>query len=117
MLSYPVKESNKIREILEALPPEKRLFRINSGMGWTGKVIRNDGKVLVMENPRPLRAAPQGWPDLAGWTMIEITPDMIGQKIAVFTAEEVKITGRLSKAQAAFKKILESMGGIFKVVK
>jgi hypothetical protein len=110
-------EGDRIREILAALPPEKRLFRINSGMGWAGKVIRRTPDMIVIQDPRPLHAAPQGWPDLVGWTEIEITSDMVGHKIAVFTAEEVKVTGRLNKAQERFRDVLEAMGGSFKVVK
>lgn len=86
-------------------------------MGWTGKVIRKDSEYVVIKNPRPLHAAPEGWPDLCGWTEMEITPDMVGRKIAVFTAEEVKVTGKLSKAQKAFRDVLTAMGGLFKVIK
>lgn len=110
-----MRESGRIRQILASMPPEQRLFRINSGMGWSGKVVRHTKDMLVLKNPRPFHAAPPGWPDICGWTEIEITPEMVGQKIAVFTAVEVKVTGRLSKAQAAFKAVLETMGGIFKV--
>lgn len=110
-----MKESDRIREILASLPPEQRLFRINSGMGWAGKVIRRTPDMIVLENPRPLHAAPDGWPDLCGWTEVEITPDMVGRKMAVFIGVEVKVTGRLSKAQKAFRDILGAMGGGFRV--
>ena len=112
-----MRESERIRQILAALPPEQRLFRINSGMGWAGKVIRRDPNILILDKPRPLHAAPEGWPDLCGWTEIEITPDMVGSKIAVFTGVEVKVTGKLRKSQAAFRDIIERMGGIFRVEK
>jgi hypothetical protein len=108
-------ESKRIREILADLPPEQRLFRINSGMGWAGKVIRRTPGIIIIENPFPLHAAPEGWPDLCGWTEIEITPEMVGRKIAMFTGVEVKVTGNLSKPQRAFKSILEDMGGRFDV--
>lgn len=110
-------EQDRIRDILANLPPEKRLFRINSGMGWAGEVVRRTPDCIILKNPRPLHAAPEGWPDLCGWTMTEITLDMVGQRVAIFTGEEVKVTGRLSKKQRAFQRIIESMGGIFKVVR
>jgi hypothetical protein len=109
------KERSKINEILSVLPPNKRLFRINSGTGWAGNFIWRDKRTGVIENPRPLKAAPKGWPDLCGWEEIEITPDMIGQKIAVFVGEEVKVTGRLTREQKLFGELLERMGGIFRV--
>jgi hypothetical protein len=112
-----MRESDRIKEILAALPADKRLFRINSGMGWTGKVTRLKSGDMLITNPRPLHAAPEGWPDLCGWTEVEITPDMVGQRVAIFTAEEVKVTGKLSKAQQAFARVLERMGGYFKVVR
>jgi hypothetical protein len=109
------KESSKIKEILLSLPQNKRLFRINSGTGWAGNFIWRDRKSGVIENPRPLKAAPKGWPDLCGWEEIEITSDMVGQKVAVFVGEEVKVTGQLTKEQKLFGELLERMGGIFRV--
>ena len=110
-----MRETERIRQILSALPPDQRLFRINAGMGWAGKVIRRTPDTLILSKPRPLHAAPEGWPDLAGWTEVEITPDMVGQTVAVFTGVEVKVTGRLSKAQSAFRDIITGMGGLFRV--
>jgi hypothetical protein len=111
-----MKEADRIKEILIALPTDRRLFRINSGMGWAGKVVRKTGNTIILKDARPLHAAPTGWPDLCGWTTIEITPDMVGSKMAVFTAVEVKVTGGLNKAQRAYRAIIEAMGGIFEVV-
>jgi len=112
-----MREGDKIREILAAVPPDQRLFRINSGMGWAGKVLRREPSLIVLETPRPLHAAPEGWPDICGWTTIEITPEMVGQRIAVFTGMEVKVSGNLSKAQKAFGGLLERMGGYFNVIR
>ena len=110
-----MRESERIREILAALSPEERLFRINSGMGWAGKIVRHEPGMIILKNPRPFHGAPEGFPDMCGWTVKEITPDMVGQHIAVFTAVEVKVTGKLTKAQEAFKRVLETMGGVFRV--
>jgi hypothetical protein len=110
-----VQERDKTNEILADLPENKRLFRINAGLGWTGTVMQRRGNMLVLQDPRPLHAAPQGWPDLVGWETIEITPDMVGQLIAVFIGEEVKVTGKLSEQQSRFGALLKRMGGIFRV--
>jgi hypothetical protein len=65
-----------------------------------------------------LHAAPEHWPDLAGWTSVIVTPDMIGQKVAIFTGEEVKAgKDRLSKGQRKFGELIERMGGVFRVVR
>ena len=94
------KERDIINDRLKNLPEDTRLFRINSGMGWTGKIVKKYDNFIILENPRPFHAAPEGWPDLAGIKSIEITPDMVGKRIGVFYCEEIK-TGnlKLSKIQ------------------
>lgn len=107
-------EDKKIKQILENLPENERLFRINAGMGWTGEIVNHTGQMMVIRNPRPLRAAPEGWGDLCGWESVLITEDMVGSQIAVFKFVEVK-TGKqgLRKMQKRFKDLIEKMGGIF----
>lgn len=111
------KEKTLIGNILASMPDNKRLFRINAGMGWAGKILSNKDGRLVLKDARPFHGAPSGWPDLSGWTEIEITPDMVGQKLAVFTGVEIKATGRLSEHQKIFKSVLTQMGGLFEVVR
>jgi hypothetical protein len=54
-----------------------------------------------------------GGSDLIGWTSRTVTPDMVGKKIAIFTAVEVKTaTGRTSEAQRNFLQAVETAGGI-----
>jgi hypothetical protein len=110
-------ERHRIRERLSNLPDNVRLFRINAGSGWAGEIIKRTADRLVLKNPRPFHGAPNGWPDLAGWETIEITPDMVGSKIAVFLGEEVKVTGTLNKYQKMFRDCIENMGGIFRVLR
>lgn len=121
-------ERKLINETLKNLPENKRLFRINAGTGWTcspsdmihvrkAMTIPVFPGYIVMRKPRIFHGAPNGWPDLAGWETVEITPEMVGQKIAVFIAEEVKATGGLSDIQKMFRDTLEKMGGVFRVVK
>jgi hypothetical protein len=111
-------ESDIIRDRLLSLADNERLFRINAGMGWAGKAHRR-GRFIIIDNPRPLHAAPDGWPDLTGWTAITITPDMVGQTVAVFTAEEIK-TGRQKikpgSDQERFQRVITEMGGIHRVI-
>ncbi len=112
-------KENKIKnERLLSLNENERLFRINSGMGWAGESTRK-GNFIIIKNPRPFHGAPTGWPDLCGWTTIEITPDMVGKKIAVFTGEEIKAGKQKIKPgslQDDFQQIILKMGGIFRVL-
>lgn len=108
------KEKNLINEYLSNLPENMRMFRTNSGMGWAGKSVKK-GDITLIKNARPFHGMPEGWPDITGWETIEITPEMVGSKIAVFTAVEAK-TGslKLSDKQNRFKEIIEKMGGRFR---
>jgi hypothetical protein len=107
------KEKNLINEYLSNLPENMRMFRTNSGMAWAGKSVRKDDAIII-KNARPFHGMPEGWPDLTGWETVVITPDMVGQKIAVFSVVEVK-TGstKLSKKQNQFKELILKMGGRF----
>ena len=53
-----------------------------------------------------------GGSDLIGWTPVHITPDMVGQTLAVFTAVEVKTpTGRATEHQLNFIAQVLRAGG------
>jgi hypothetical protein len=112
------KEQALIKRYLVNLEPHKRRFRINAGMGWTGQVTFMPPDTVIIKRARPLHGAPEGFPDVIGWDMVLVTPDMVGKRIAVFVGEEFKTgRGRLSKAQGLFRDCLERMGGIFRVIK
>ena len=99
------------------MDPTERLFKINAGMGWCGKIVKKTDNTITIKNPRPLHAAPEGWPDLTGWTSVLITPEMVGTTVAVFTAEEIKAKGdTLRPMQKVFKKLLIRMGAIYRVL-
>lgn len=112
-----MREGDAIRARLMAMQPNERLFRINAGTGWVGRSIRRVNGGLLISEPRPLEAAPVGWPDLCGWRTVTITSDMVGQKLAVFVGEEFKVTGDLRPEQKRFAEVLERMGGIYRVVR
>jgi hypothetical protein len=55
----------------------------------------------------------RGSADLIGWRTVTITPDMVGQRIAVFTSIEVKTpTGRVRSEQQAWLACVQQCGGI-----
>lgn len=97
-----MKESNILRQCWLAVSSiGTTLFRLNTGKGYVGKAIRQpDGNVLIVGG-RPVALGlgmPNGDPlvgasDLLGWTTIEITPEMVGRRCAIFTAIECKESG------------------------
>lgn len=85
-----------------------RLFRNNRGMFKT------------LDGLRKVRAGLEvpGSSDLIGWTQVEITPDMVGEKVAIFTAFEVKTgQGAASEDQARFIDNILNCGGIAGIVR
>ena len=56
-----------------------------------------------------------GSSDLISWTPVTVTPDMVGKKIAVFTAIEVKLNKngkyKATDLQKAFISAVKSAGG------
>lgn len=89
-----------------------RIFRNNTGTGWQGEP-QWQGRHLLLRNARPIHAGLiKGSSDLIGWTVVEITPEMVGRKVAVFTAIESKFGGTtLKPEQAAFIKAVRTAGG------
>ena len=96
------KSEKKIQhEIHTGLIGDTHLFRNNVGTATT-----STGSVLKF-------GLCQGSSDLIGWTTITITPEMVGRRIAVFTAIEVKsATGRASDKQKKFINRIHDCGGI-----
>lgn len=82
--------------------PELRLFRNQVGQ---------------LPDPRTGRMVQfglaRGSADLIGWRTLVVTPEMVGQRIAVFTSLEIKTpTGRLAPAQRHWLQAVEQAGGI-----
>jgi hypothetical protein len=113
----PTAHMNKC--LLAASQAGATMFRNSVGQGWVGHVVRRIRDRMVLENPRPLHAGlATGSADLIGWTPVTITPEMVGQTLAVFTALEVKLrTGRPSHEQANFLRTVEDAGGIAAAVR
>lgn len=103
------------------------LFRSNSGKGWIsgfgpkGVHKLKDGSVLI-EAPRPIALGlamvngdtVPGLLDLTGWTDVEITPEMVGRHIPVFTMIEAKESGGGQKRDNQINVVrqVQQAGGI-----
>jgi len=120
-------ESNVLKRVLlKASEIGSTLFRNNTGLGWVGKVIRPNKPTMMLvtpvdvlvKNARPLRAGLcEGSSDTIGWCSVTVVPSMLGRKIAVFVALEVKDTGgRPSKEQINFIERAKMAGAIAGIV-
>lgn len=78
------------------------------------RLHRNNTGVLRDQHGRPVQfGLAKGSSDLIGWTTRTITPDMVGQRVAVFTSIEVKTaTGRLRPEQRQWLDAVQAAGGI-----
>ena len=78
------------------------------------RLFRNNTGTLRDANGRPVQfGLCKGSADLIGWTTRTVTPEMVGQKIAVFTSIEVKSTsGRVKPEQQAWMQAVAAAGGI-----
>jgi hypothetical protein len=90
-----------------------RVFRVNTGQAWVGTERRNRDGSITLSNPRPVHMGlVKGGSDLIGFTPITITQDMVGNRLAVFTAVEVKTpSGRPTAEQRQFIEVVQRAGG------
>lgn len=99
---------------------DSRLFRNHVGQGWTGKLARTEGPFTILMNARRCTfGLAVGSSDVVGWTTVTITPEMVGQRIAVFSALEIKRTkgGVTSEEQSKFVAAVQRAGGLAGVVR
>lgn len=121
---HSMNETNLTRLVMIAVSALRNtvIFRNNVGMGWVGKSKRISQPItvtlqagdVIVSNARPLQAGLcEGSSDLIGWSVRTVTPDMVGQKVALFTAIEVKTNdGRVSAEQLNFIHRVREAGGI-----
>lgn len=93
--------------LLRTHKEKKTMFRNNNGVGLT-----LDGRDKIKFG------LGKGTSDYVGWTRLEITPDMVGKIVAVFTAVEIKSSdGKLTESQKDFIDLVNKSGGIAQVFK
>ena len=88
-------------------------IRIACSTGDT-RLFRNNTGTLRDANGRPVSfGLCKGSADLIGYRTVTITPDMVGQQVAVFLSIEVKTpTGRVRPEQRAWMETVQAAGGI-----
>jgi hypothetical protein len=98
------------------LPSEQSIqqhIRLTCSTGAT-RLFRNNTGTLRDANGRPVSfGLAKGSADLIGWRTVTITPEMVGQQVAVFTSIEVKTpTGRVKPEQQQWLDAVQLAGGI-----
>jgi hypothetical protein len=88
-------------------------IRIACSNGDT-RLFRNNTGTLKDQHGRPVSfGLCKGSADLIGWKRVMVTPDMVGQQVAVFLSIEVKTpTGRIRPEQQAWLETVQAAGGI-----
>lgn len=96
-----------------------RLFNVHVGKFWAGNPTRysrtqtvevHDGDVLI-RRARLINSGIEGMADLIGCVPVVVTPEMVGQTLAVYTSVEIKTTDRPSPAQIRWMEAVKKMGG------
>ena len=120
-----MRESNVLREVWLAVSPDTVLFRLNTGKG----IVSGGGKIQWLQDgtalvpfARPISLgfgmpngdALVGASDLIGWTVVTVTQEMVGKRLAVLTAVETKASGGGHKrdAQKVFIENVKRAGGL-----
>lgn len=81
--------------------------------GGPARLWRNNTGALKDERGQLVRyGLCPGSSDLIGFRTVVITPEMVGQRIAIFTAVEVKDRGRATEQQQAFINLVQQAGGL-----
>ncbi|TXH10439.1 MAG: hypothetical protein E6R04_05410, partial [Spirochaetes bacterium] len=110
-----MKSESEIQQLIQLEAPKMgvTLLRNNSGAfkDETGRLVRYG--LGQISNTQPYKSS-----DLIGWTEVIVTEQMIGQRIAIFTAVEVKKEGwkagkdEREEKQNNFIRWIKSRGGI-----
>ena len=90
-------------------------IRLALGTHPDARLFRN--QVGSLPDPRTGRLVTfglaRGSADLIGWRTVVVTPEMVGQRIAVFTSIEVKTErGHVRPEQHAWQRTVSAAGGI-----
>ena len=109
-----MKETTIVRDTRLALSNgDVRLFRNQVGSAYQGRIIKKSPTMLLLEDYRVVNfGLANGSSDLIGWRSLIITPDMVGDRVALFAALEGKTArGRTSPEQVAFIRTVREHGG------
>jgi hypothetical protein len=113
-----MKEQNLYKALQAKHSKHGILFRNNTGTAFQGKRAVINSRPIITEPRQITFGLCVGSSDLIGWTETIVTPDMVGEKIAIFTAVEVKNEkGKASKEQLKFLQAVRNAGGIARLTR
>ena len=87
-------------------------IRLAVGHGGIRLFRNNTGALLDIKGRLVKFGLCKGSSDLIGFKTVTITPDMVGQKIAIFSAIEVKDKGKATNEQKKFIDVIKKAGGL-----
>ena len=131
------REDAVLADVQELSRGPVRLLRNNVGSGWSGGDSKRKATKVTSANLAQVRASIRpgdaivpnaryvtfglgaaggrsnpGTPDLVGWVQRVITPDMVGQTLAVLAAVECKDLARPTPEQLRFIEQVRAAGGL-----
>lgn len=112
-------ETDLQRQIqIELSDEHTRLWRNTVGFGWQGSnfTIREGKLAAGVARPVTFGLGP-GSSDLVGPHSVLVTPAMVGSRIAVFAAIEVKRKAKRSAEQTRFIEVINELGGLADVAR
>jgi len=109
------RETETVRNIRVQLSHgDARLWRNNVGSAWQGNCRNHGGGLMTIVHPRRVHfGLCQGSADLIGYQSLIVTPEMVGQRIAVFVAIEGKrVNGSYGTGQREYLDLVNRAGGL-----
>jgi hypothetical protein len=100
--------------------PHARLFRNNRGVFWAGQPVDHIADTVVLAHSRRVECGLfQGASDLIGWRSLIVTPEMVGQRIALFVSGEVKPpkVNHFEPGQREWLEAVAAAGGLAAVLR
>jgi hypothetical protein len=95
--------------------PSRLIARLNRG---AVRLFRNNAGVADYGGAKVRYGLLPGSGDLIGWRSVTITPDMVGQRVAIFVSIECKAPrGRVRQEQARWHRAVTDAGGISAIVR
>ena len=97
------------------MPSDERRIQADIQLAANGpaRLWRNNTGALKDQRGQLVRyGLCPGSSDLIGYRTVVITPDMVGQRVALFCAVEVKDRGRPTEQQVAFINLVQQAGGL-----
>ncbi len=83
---------------------------------FRARLFRNNVGAADFDDRRIFYGLGKGTSDLIGWHEVIVGPELLGEKLAVFAAVEVKTKNcRATPAQEEFLALVEKAGGVAKI--